>query len=165
MSLTMPLNPDGECRKANGHPGLGCCSDGALKAASPWKQSDSLTNYSFDPVCRCGRRFMFPHPCDVPTRCGELGVSVAVSRHVGLQLLTPPLAVGLRKRGMQGARMPETSVDEHRNVRSCECQVDPPTPVHNTQIHAVSEAPLGQRPATLSGSSTTCCRPSRYPSA
>jgi hypothetical protein len=82
-----------------------------------------------------------------PSGDPQLEVRIPVSALICLNLRTPPIRVGLWPRSVLGTAMPETPIDEHRNLRSHEgniraaararqCHIDPITQAESTQGRA-----------------------------
>lgn len=86
--------------------------------------SDECPVDPFDLTGRRLRRLVLPDPDNGPPEKGKSLICVPVAESVSLELLQPPLGVGLGYRPMLGAAMPEAAV--HQDDKACarECNVD-----------------------------------------
>jgi hypothetical protein len=84
------------------------------------------------------RVLVLPHMNYHPAQYVKLLVFLPVSGHVSLKLLSPPLAVVLRKDAMLRARMPETTIHENRYQSRSEHEIW--TARQQCKIYSVSKA-------------------------
>jgi hypothetical protein len=59
---------------------------------------------------------MLPDSLDVPTGFAQSTIGLEVAAPIFGKLVCPPLAICLWARGVDGARMPKTTVDKYRNA-------------------------------------------------
>lgn len=79
------------------------------------------------PGDRLGRRLVLPDSNHGPTELGQAPVRVRISGPVPRNLGFPVIAVGGGLTKVPGTAMPKTPVDEHRDPRSREGNIDRPT--------------------------------------
>ena len=102
-----------------------------------------------------GRHLVLPYPDDDPP-CGREGdIVAAIASDIPVELLTPPLAVGLGCLTMQRTAVPEASVDEHRDTSTCEDDIGSHEHRVNHEAEVLAEpepAGVQDRPETELGS-------------
>lgn len=79
---------------------------------------------SFDPICSKREVFVFPDADDRPARPHEASVGVPIPSDISVDLGSPPNGVVRRTRPVNGAVVPETSIDEYRDAGTGEDDVD-----------------------------------------
>jgi hypothetical protein len=89
----------------------------------------SLAHELFKRLGRFDRILVLPNPDGEPARRGELRVGVTIATGDATKLQAPPAGVGLGEVAVLGAGVPEAPVDEHRDPRAAQQDVDTPTPV------------------------------------
>ena len=77
-----------------------------------------LHDSDLDQIGCLGRWDMFPDANNVPSVFLERMVGITVSFHVAIELLRPPLGVGLWEGGVFGAPVPKAPVNEHGDLFS-----------------------------------------------
>jgi hypothetical protein len=88
---------------------------------------------------------VLPEPQHPPSERAQVGIRVTVPGLVSRELGDPPLVVGGWNRGVKGARVPETTIDEHGDVLAAEQHVRPAT----RQLRKRPVDPVSQ-PSTMS---------------
>ena len=106
--------------------------------ATACRQLTSGSPQLLDRIRRDDRVLMLPHMNYKPAQHVKLLVFLPVSGHVSLKLLSPPLAVVLRKDAMLRARMPETTIHEYRYPSRGEHEIW--TAGQQYKIYSVSKA-------------------------
>ena len=83
---------------------------------------------------------MLPDPDHEPAGRSELAVGIPVTAGNATELQTPPTGIALGQMAVFGTRVPETAIDEHRNPRATQQDVDTPTAI-TTRHGPVNDKP------------------------
>jgi hypothetical protein len=68
---------------------------------------------------------VLPRPDDQPPRPDQARVRVGIPPAVGADLVSPEAGIRFGPRGMEGAAVPETTINEHRNPSPAKDDVGP----------------------------------------
>ncbi len=85
-----------------------------------------------------GGRHVLVDTHDPPARSPQQGIGMSVPRSIGFQFGSPPCGVGLRPGGVPRACVPEATVYEDRDLRSCEQQVGAAPHPGQRRVHSVA---------------------------
>ena len=110
---------------------FGCHGDNLGGRAGTWRRkcpgvgarSPTVTHDPLDLGCHDSGVFVFPEPAHDPARRSEIAIVASVAFDVGPELRAPPFPVRLWSRGVLRARVPEATVQEHRDTLTAEHDV------------------------------------------
>lgn len=92
---------------------------------------------AFDAVCDLDGVFMFPDPNYHPPPISQRRVVPFIPCPVGLDLVAPPIGVGLRRYCMVRAAVPEAAVHLHDDTRGAQHDIGPAG--HSRGVDAVPQ--------------------------
>lgn len=92
---------------------------------------------SLDNTCRLSWIFMLPHPNYDPSQISQTLLCTTVPRDIRFELGSPPVCVCLGRDSVDGATVPEATVDEYGDLGTGEDDVGPAG--NGRHVNAVTE--------------------------